>query len=406
MRLPLLLLVLVLPSPATAQRTYVVDVQNRPGTHFTDLGAAFAAVQHGDIVLVRSSPTGVPAPAAPLTKGIALMGYPGAYVGGGFGSEAGPITGTLRVRGIPAGQRVQVKSVVSPAAPGIPPGQGAFIFESCQGQILIDAVSMGTEFHDCADVTVCRQSFIYNVKVMRSRLRLSQSYVRALHPSPGMIAVDSEITMGGSSSIDGADGYIDQNTCRILGYPVEGVRSSNSTFILSKYSLIYGGGIYYPFPHPCNVVIGAPALVATTPNGGIIVRDPESRLGPTQGSFQIYTRTIPSIRGYVGSPGLPENEFEIVTVSHQGARTWLFVSLPGPQTFLGLGGMSATWLDLSTTVFVGSGIGDGEGFWRSPVIRFPPLPNAVPILFQAVAEGPTGLELSVPALFVYQHGLR
>ena len=229
MRLLPLLMILVIPAPGIAQRTYVVDVQNRPGTHFTDLGAAFAAVQHGDIVLVRGSPTGVPAPVMPLMKGIALMGYPGPYVGGGFGSEAGPITGTLRVRGIPAGQRVQVKSIAGRPSPGMP-GKGAFVFESCQGQVLIDAVSIGAEFYDCADVTVCRQSFIYNVKVTRSRLRLSHSYVRALHPSPGMTAVDSEITLGYNSTIDGADGYIDQNTCRILAYPVEGVRSSNSTF--------------------------------------------------------------------------------------------------------------------------------------------------------------------------------
>lgn len=147
-------------------------------------------------------------------------------------------------------------------------------------------------------------------------------------------------------------------------------------------------------------------MKATSGNGGVVVADPEALVGPHEGAFTKYARTIPSVRGYVGSPGLPENQFEIVTVSHQGARVWLFVSLPGPQIFLGLGGMSATWLDPATTMFVGSGVGDAEGFWRGPVVRFPPLPNAVPVLFQAVAEGPNGLELSVPALFVYQHGLR
>ena len=68
--------VLLVPAALTAQKAWVVDANNGVGTHFTDLPAAFAAVGHGDHVLVRA---GSYTPGR-LDKAVRLLAEPGAIV--------------------------------------------------------------------------------------------------------------------------------------------------------------------------------------------------------------------------------------------------------------------------------------------------------------------------------------
>ena len=47
------LLLALLASPLCAQRTWIVDANNGPGTDFTDLPPALAAASSGDTLIVR-----------------------------------------------------------------------------------------------------------------------------------------------------------------------------------------------------------------------------------------------------------------------------------------------------------------------------------------------------------------
>ncbi len=71
----LLLLCVLLAGPVLAQRTWVVDLRNRPGTDFLDLPAAVAAAADGDILLVRGTPLLAPTDIynAPIIDGKGLV---------------------------------------------------------------------------------------------------------------------------------------------------------------------------------------------------------------------------------------------------------------------------------------------------------------------------------------------
>ena len=81
---------------APAQQTWVVDAQGGPGVHFTDLPAAVAAANRGDVVIVRAyAPTTHVYQGASISAGITVVGQ--ATAPGGPAQPA--IGGALRVHG-------------------------------------------------------------------------------------------------------------------------------------------------------------------------------------------------------------------------------------------------------------------------------------------------------------------
>lgn len=71
--------VLLACSALSAQRTFIVDINNGAGAHFTDLPAALAQAQHQDVFILLPDPS-----AASTDKGVSLVGAStGVVVGGG-----------------------------------------------------------------------------------------------------------------------------------------------------------------------------------------------------------------------------------------------------------------------------------------------------------------------------------
>jgi hypothetical protein len=75
-----------LAAPLAAQNTWIVDVTNAPGTHFTSVAAAFADAQvvDGDLLLVLPGTYGQ----AATSKALTLLGYPTATLQTNFNSTA------------------------------------------------------------------------------------------------------------------------------------------------------------------------------------------------------------------------------------------------------------------------------------------------------------------------------
>src|SRR5262245_42824203 len=92
-----LLASLLLPSTVAAQRTWVVDGQNRSGTDFTSLPPAAAAVADGDTVLVRSLGRGAYTDAGTWTKAVTVLCEPQVIVLDGS-------SGGLVIKNLPAGK--------------------------------------------------------------------------------------------------------------------------------------------------------------------------------------------------------------------------------------------------------------------------------------------------------------
>lgn len=93
-----------------AQTTWVVDIDNRPGTHFTSLQPAVQAAAPGDTILVRlTAPGSVNSPVfgmpATTSKGVRIVGETGP-------SNARPILNRATITNLPAGQTFELVNFV------------------------------------------------------------------------------------------------------------------------------------------------------------------------------------------------------------------------------------------------------------------------------------------------------
>ena len=88
------LVLIGLAASLAAQRTWIVDVANPPGTDFTDLPPAEAAAAHGDTLLVRAGNYS----AFVTSKGIVVLGASGTVVQGNL------FTAAITVSALPAGR--------------------------------------------------------------------------------------------------------------------------------------------------------------------------------------------------------------------------------------------------------------------------------------------------------------
>jgi len=88
---------------AAAQSTWIVDPQNRPGAHFSDVPPAIAASTPGDTIFVRSSQVLINL-STTTSKGITVRGE---------GSHR--FSGMLRIVGLPADQRFVLQGLRPPS---------------------------------------------------------------------------------------------------------------------------------------------------------------------------------------------------------------------------------------------------------------------------------------------------
>ena len=82
---------LVLSGALSAQMTWIVDENNGPGTHFTDLPPAVFAASSGDLILVRP---GLGYRGFSTSKGLSIVGQ-GSWV-------QPPSNYTIRIENLPA----------------------------------------------------------------------------------------------------------------------------------------------------------------------------------------------------------------------------------------------------------------------------------------------------------------
>lgn len=117
---------LVVCSPIAAQ-VFVVDAASGPGTHFTAIDTAVAAVPDGAVLLVRA---GVYAPFVVAAKGLTIAGEPGASVQAATGAAI-TITQTS-----PA-QRVIVRDLGIMAPPWQGGGSPGIVVDATQGAVAL-----------------------------------------------------------------------------------------------------------------------------------------------------------------------------------------------------------------------------------------------------------------------------
>ncbi|MCA9205516.1 MAG: hypothetical protein KDA59_20830 [Planctomycetales bacterium] len=135
--------------PLASAQTYVVDAQGGPGSSFTDLPAAVAAVPDGAVLLVRA---GNYSSFTIQQKGLTVLGDPGVTIGDAA-------AGSIEVLDVTAAQRVFLRGLN-----GL--GNSAFSCSDCLGPVVFDQVSdaLGGDVH--MDVTNCTQVMLIGCSLL------------------------------------------------------------------------------------------------------------------------------------------------------------------------------------------------------------------------------------------------
>lgn len=223
MRAPLLVLLFAfLSSAICAQTTWVVDLFNRPGAHFTDLPAAVTAASSGDVILLRATTASLAdSYLAPTIqgKGVTILGEVG------VGLPRVQVTGAWNISGIPLGEVVILSNLsMTGAYFGDGPGGVTRIFfwsvTDCVGSVICNRVSpivFGVAnqptfrdnalmvFSDCVFDTLSGSLPFVRCKVMMNNTQVIRTNPGAGSGNSSVTLLDSEMHLAGSS-IRGADG--------------------------------------------------------------------------------------------------------------------------------------------------------------------------------------------------------
>lgn len=211
----------LLCSAVRAQTTWVVDLFNRPGAHFTDLPAAVAAASSGDLILLRATTTSLAdSYLAPTIqgKGVTILGETGP------GLPRVNVTGIWSIDGVPAGDNMLISNLhMRCACHGSGPGGStrAFLLNvtNCAGAVsflkldtMLFTIWMPPAlrdnalmvFSDCVIDTLDGSLPFVRCKVMMNNTQVIRTNAGAGSGNASVTLLDSELHLAGSS-IRGSD---------------------------------------------------------------------------------------------------------------------------------------------------------------------------------------------------------
>jgi hypothetical protein len=375
---------LSLAVPSLAQ-TFVVDAANGPGTHFTAIATATAAVPDGAVLVVRA---GVYEPFTIVGKGLKVLGEPGVTV-------AFTVLTPVRVANTAPHQGVVLRNLRLDS-PGLSLSWAMpqLLLEHCQGSVQLDGIRVpdgrgvmmrtddcdrvlardcGLEAGASAGMFLVRQSSSHAV-FATSELGTRPAF---FVPIFGLPAVDAQggslqvadCTLRGGRIFNGLMPAVamDGVELRLLGATL--VQSQNSPSWPSPPLL--GTGVVRA--EPSVTFVGAPPLVPAT--------------------YTLTTKVMPRAHAAYAN-GVASVEL----AGPSGALGALALALPGPR--LALGFEDPLWLDLGTFGGLGAAV-LGSSPWTVSLPLPPAALSGARVVFQgATFDQVSGLQLSNPSFVI------
>lgn len=383
----------LLLSPLAAQRTWIVDAANGPGTDFTDLPPAVAAAAPGDLLLARTgSYNGFATSIGIHVVALGTCTIAPTVVGGK----------NLVVTNLPAAQTFSMHGFE---------GWRRFPFFADlignQGLVVLSAVRT-LETCGCGPlhqnppgivVTDCTQVVLDGV-VNYAQPAVLSTRSRTLVTNCLLGSVTPNDPMGDCLYVDGGEVDVVESTLDaraasdVNGVPQPAVRLLGGTLRVrgSATAMIQGGFLVNP---------NAPAA-AIFGTGGNLVLDPDVALNPSMGQnvalnlsgTQLTQRQQAAALVGALSRGAP---LQADVLAQAGAPCALLVGLPRPPLATPLGTLE---LDLAATLTLVAGNAGANGKLTSSV----PVPTTLglgqSLTFQGVADLGAGLELTSAAIAV------
>jgi hypothetical protein len=313
-------------------------------------------------------------------------------------------SGTLTVRGLPAGETF---AMVAFGAEGITDNTFQIELDNCAGRVLFDGMLMreaiGTSgkplpplpylrIRDCAHVAF-NQSTLLDVQVERSTLLVTDSFIDGTTAWDGLTS---------TPAIRATDARVHLSEVRVRGgwnvslVPVFGIDAVRSPLVIT--GTLQRSGVWCGRAFPSMYVTNYTHAIRS--DASTVDIDPAAPLNttfphpPTTGSSTFTTRPLAFVYARRVLPGktmLPRVH------AQDGNIVGLFASAPitGPVP-IALPPYGQLWLDLPSTLNLGSGIVSGGSLTFSVPVPDIVTPLGTPITLQALTFDGTTLALSEP----------
>jgi hypothetical protein len=391
-RLHLATAIILVPSaPSRAQTVYTVSQFG--GADFLTIKEALQSpkVDHRDILhIVGFGPYDM---GLTTGKGVRIVG-----------KENIAVNGTLRVQNLPMEETFAMVAFGSHVSTD---NTFQIEFDNCAGRVLFDGLSMDYAFglpghalpplpyvriRDCAHVSF-NQSRLLDVQVERSTLLVTDSFIDGTTAWDGMTS---------TPAIRATDARVHLSEVRIRGgfnisqWPVLGIQATRSPLVIT--GTPQRSGVWCGVAAPSMYVRNYTWAIRS--DGSTVDVDPAVPLNttfphpPTTGGSTFTTRPLPFVYARRVLPGktmLPRVH------AQDGSIVGLFASAPirGPAP-IALPPYGQLWLDLPSTLNLGSGIVSGGSLTFSVPVPDIVTPLGTPITLQALTFDGTTLALSEP----------
>jgi hypothetical protein len=205
-------LALLLLSALASAQTFIVDVNNGPGTNFTSIATAATVVPDGSVLIVR---VGHYASFAVTGKSLTVLGETGGIYGP-FATFGEFLTASITISGLAANQRVVVHGLRW--GMGYIAALGTVTCLNCQGSIFLDEIreatggSFSLEVQQCRQVQVTNCEFVggsgspYGARIVASDVMLVDSRFLGGYANPGLQQVGGRVQVVGSA-LEGGMGF-------------------------------------------------------------------------------------------------------------------------------------------------------------------------------------------------------
>lgn len=362
-----------------AQRTWVVDILNGPGTDHTQIQPAVDASRAGDVILVRPGATSF-YNGFVVSKGITVM----ADLRG-----AVRITSDVVVRGLPTGERLVLKRLGGWYS-------SSLILENNAGTIHVEKCQTGLQG---GRVLIRNSAKVALNAVASGDARIESSYVtfnRGLSDldfsQDPLLWVSSSIVVFGNSILKGSRANYNMVTCSVVSPPGEAIVGYDSLLILGAGTNITGGRLNVSGGSCPPISMEAAAIRGSNLR---VIKDPRATLGVVSGTVTLQTSPQPTLDGIVGDEVAGRMDFDLWATP--GAAAALVASLPADPILTPIG---FQWANLTAHLVADAGLVDATGHRKLSFLFPAACPLGQLMVFQSLVLDPSGLQWSTPSAIV------
>ena len=367
-------------APIQAQRTWIVDVSNGPGTDYAQVQPAVDAARSGDIILIRPGATHA-YNGFTISKGLTVTtATRGWWV---------RITSDIVVRGLPQTDRLMLKQLGMLFS-------ASLMLENNAGTVYVEKCQTGSQ---AGVLTIRNSNAVALNEVYTDTAQVESSYVtfnRCLNSSgiasDPLLRVSSSVVVFGNTSLIGSRANYNAIQCRVVWPPGEAIAGYDSLLVLGAGTNILGGRLNVSGGSCPPISMEAAAIRGSNVR---VIKDPAATLALVTGNVTVQAASQPTLDGIVGDELAGRMDFDLW--ARPGSSAALVASLPADPLVTSMG---FQWANLGAYVVPDLGLVDATGHRKLSFLFPPGYPLGQPMVFQSLVLDANGVAWSTPSPIV------